>query len=138
MSTEAAGKFYLTEICKLNVSTDALNEAVQPAPLNLVLARQKSAERRDSARGVIKAFSDPAVLWPVAVAPDIAALNDGLYAVVAESESLSNQGSEADFWSVWNAGTKAGKDPVGTAAQKIRLKLGLPADTFGSCGMTSP
>lgn len=137
MTTEAAAHFYLTEVCKMNASTAALNKVVLVVPLDLAQAIQKSSEKRDSTRAVIQSFSSQAVLWPADVKQDIATLNDALYGSVAESESLSNQRTETGFWAVWNAAGPASKDPMSTAAQKVRLKLGLPADTFGSCGMAA-
>jgi hypothetical protein len=134
MSLDSAGKFYLTEVCKLNAKVDELNAVAQATPLNLPAAKQKSAEARDVTKAVIESFSRPDVVWPEAVKPDIAALIDVFYGEVTTGETLSTQTAASGFYATWNSAySPANVKASGIPAQKVRLKLGLPADTSGSC-----
>lgn len=134
MTTKAAGAFFLAKTCKANAASVAMSDTVQAEPFDLAASRTKSGVYRDAVRQVITEFTKPSTLWPTEVKPDVAAFVDGFYTELSEAEKLAQTNNAPGFIDAWNAWTDpAAARPAHVASQKIRLKLGLPADALASC-----
>jgi hypothetical protein len=134
MTVAAAGSFYLANVCKSNAASDALSTVVSVDPFDLAGSQEKAKAYRDALRQVIVEFTKPEVLWPDAVKGDITVLVDGLYEAMGQAASLALTTTPSGFIESWNAYT----DPATAkttlpASQKVRLKLGLSADSKASC-----
>lgn len=131
MSVTEAGKFYLAAVCPTNIMSNTLADTIQAKPVNVGATAQSAAALRDGYRKAIETLSDEQVLWPDSVKAEVATLAESLYAEVSAAGNVANQTTEANLIATWNAWVD---EPAGPAtAQKIRLKLGLPADTRSSC-----
>ncbi|WP_427004247.1 hypothetical protein [Pseudarthrobacter sp. H2] len=131
MSAAEAGKAYLAAVCPSNILADKAATTVQTKPLDLLAAKSAAAALRDSYRKTIETLSDQKVMWPEAVKPDVATLAEAMYADLSGAENVANQTTDANLIAAWN--TWVNSPPPAATAQKIRLKLGIPADTASSC-----
>ncbi len=131
MSVGEAGKYYLAAVCPTNVLSKKTSAIVQTKPLDLEAAKSAAAALRDSQRKLIETLSDAKVLWPDVVKEDVATLAEASYGEVTGADSVAKQTSEANVIAAWNAW--ASSPIIAPTGQKIRLKLGLAADTSGSC-----
>lgn len=131
MSVAEAGKFYLSAICPTNILSDTLADTIRAQPMNVGATTQGAAALRDGYRKAIETLSDENVLWPEPVKADVATLAESMYANVSAAGTLANQTTEPDLVAAWNEWTDEPTRPA--TAQKIRLKLGLSADTRSSC-----
>ncbi len=74
-------------------------------------------------------FDDPYFLWPSAVAPEVIIVRDASLADVGPLSAMKNASSYEQFRNVVFPDATA----ASTAAQEIRLALGLSPDTTASC-----
>lgn len=131
MSNEEAGQYYLAAICPSNLQSAKTTTVVQVKPLDLPAAKAEAAALRDAYRVAIQKLSDEKVLWPEVVKSDVATLAESLYGDLSGAGNVANQTTVANFIEAWNGWESS---PAGAAtAQKIRLKLGISADTSSSC-----
>lgn len=131
MSVADAGKFYLTTVCPTNALGDKASAIMQTKPLDLGAAKSATAALRDGHRKVVETLSDPKVLWPDVVKADIVTLTDAIYGEVSGADNVAKQTTESGLINAWNGWTSP--PALASTAQKIRLKLGLAADTSSSC-----
>lgn len=132
LTTEEAGKAYLAAVCPSNIQANKTSDVVQAEPFDLAASKTETAKLRDTYRSTIEKLTNEKTLWPEAVKADIAALTEVMYDDLSGTENVAKQTTQPDFTSAWNSWTSSMTDRPGTA-QKIRLKLGLPADTAASC-----
>lgn len=136
MSDQQAGKLYTSVICPSNASSITANNTVNRVPFDLPASRKAVAALRDSYRRVIERFTAKGTIWPTQVKADVNTFVDGLYTELTQAGDVANQDNQQAFISSWNAWTDPNKpNPDGTAAQKIRVKLGLSSDAMTSCGL---
>lgn len=131
MSSEEAGKFYLAAVCPRNVQGDKMLAVFQTEPFDVEVAKAEASALRDTYRSTIETLSDVKVVWPDAVKSDVVALTEGMYEDLGVAQHLANQTTDTGFFAVWNGWETPPEHAA--LAQKIRLKLGLPADTSTSC-----
>lgn len=132
LTTEEAGKAYLAAVCPSNIQANKTSDVVQAEPFDLTASKTETTALRDAYRTTIEKLTSEKTLWPEAVKADVAALTEVMYDDLSGAENVAKQTTESDFTSAWNSWTSSRADRPGTA-QKIRLKLGLPADTAASC-----
>jgi hypothetical protein len=127
MPVEEAGTYYLTVVCPANKASQATSDAFTAQDLASIQANAAAA--RDAYQQQVKMFTDPMKLWPQQVNDDIKKLVDSDYTTIADYDSLSRVGSiEAA-----NSVLFASNDEAGAAAQRVRIALGLSADTSVGC-----
>ncbi|MGJ3192060.1 hypothetical protein [Paenarthrobacter sp. FR1] len=132
LTTEEAGKAYLAAVCPSNIQAHKTSEVVQAEPFDLQASKTATAALRDTYRATIEKLTNDKTLWPGTVKADIEALTELMYDDLSGTENVAKQKTQTDFTSSWNSWTSSMADRPGTA-QKIRLKLGLSADTASSC-----
>ncbi|MFE4197266.1 hypothetical protein ACFRJ9_15490 [Paenarthrobacter sp. NPDC056912] len=131
---EAAGVAYLAAVCPMNEAGTTLNATMQANPVDIVAAKRDAGLYRDSLRSVIQQMSAPPAAWPAAVEKDVSDFIEGLYAEMSQAETLSAIETREGIIASWNAWNDPSQPyPAHVASQKIRLKLGLPADSKASC-----
>lgn len=115
----------------LFAAVDTLNTGGTP---DLTPLKNAAAESRDSTRNVADAFSDEEVLWPSAVEKDIETLVDFQYEEMAFLSNLAEARDVEQYFVIVDAYEQMTVESAGpAAAQKIRAKLDLSADTVKSC-----
>ncbi|MFC4431023.1 hypothetical protein [Citricoccus alkalitolerans] len=142
MNLEEAGAHYLQHICSANEVGDGYNDVLFGAvdTLNaggtpeLTPLTNAAAESRDASRDVAVAFSAEEAEWPTAVQEDIQTLVDFQYEEMAFLSNMAEARDVDQYFTVVDAYEQMTVESDGpAAAQKIRAKLGLPADTVESC-----
>lgn len=136
MSTAAAGKYYLDNVCPSNKATialenDVIGKTVQS--LDVQTVRAAAAAQRDGYTNLARALSSPPQAWPSAVKPDVDSFVQGLYKEISDADQLAAQTTARSLLEVWNAKQDSG---AGTSASAIRVKLGLATDAMSSCGLS--
>lgn len=122
----------MAAVCPSNIQANKTSDVVQAEPFDLQASKTEAAALRDAYRITVEKLTNEKTLWPEEVEADIAALTEVMYDDLSGAQNVASQMTQADFTSAWNSWTTSMADRPGTA-QKIRFKLGLPADTDTSC-----
>ncbi|MFJ3489121.1 hypothetical protein [Leifsonia aquatica] len=126
MPVEEAGTYYLSIVCPANAASQANANAYVAQDLASIQTTAGAA--RDAFQTQVKQFTDPMKIWPDTVAADIKTLVESDY----QSISLFDQVARAQSLDAANA-VVFPADNAGAAAQRIRVNLGLSADTSVGC-----
>ncbi|MFF1574140.1 hypothetical protein ACFVWR_15465 [Leifsonia sp. NPDC058292] len=127
MTVDEAGPYYLATVCPANVAASANNAAY--VAQDLATIQSTGAAARDAYQSQIKQFTDPMKVWPANVAADIKTLVDSDFQTVSLLDSVAHAAS----LDVANTILFPDEPNVRAAAQRIRLTLGLSADTSAGC-----
>ncbi|UFS58936.1 hypothetical protein [Subtercola endophyticus] len=122
LTTDAAGKLYLSAVCPSNTAADGLTAALKGDDLPTVVAA--AGKISDTSRAGALILDDPMTIWPDSVATDIKTVRDQLLAQIQYASQVAAAATVSDANFVIYKGSG---DPV--AAQRIRLHLNLPSDT---------
>jgi hypothetical protein len=127
MTVEEAGPYYLSTVCPANIAASANNAAY--VAQDLATIQSTGAAARDAYQSQIKQFTDPMKVWPANVAADIKTLVDSDFQTISLLDSVAHAAS----LDVANTILFPDEPNVRAAAQRIRLTLGLSADTSVGC-----
>lgn len=127
MSVEKAAATYLSGVCQSNHLISVLNNALVKQDLSAI----KKAARRSLVvdKASAQLFDDQTTLWPDSVAKDIPKIADSFFASLAYDGVVAN----AKTLDAANGATAENVSGASQAAQRIRLRLGLSADTDKGC-----
>lgn len=125
MSTQTAGEKYLSIVCPVNKGIFEVTTAGSAGDFNGFTVA--AGQARDAAQAAASAFSDKSIMWPAGIRPLLEEMKDEELALASFFNSLANARSFEEANSI--------STPIsdGTAAQEVRLILGLTADTEASC-----
>jgi hypothetical protein len=129
LNIEAAGVLYLSTLCVSNSASAKFDDALADEDLPLEELLAAAATARDASQTSAQVLDDPFVAWPAEVADDIPVVRDMLLGAAGTFAQAANASSrdQMRFIGVENApGTTE-------AVQRVRLRLGLPADTMAGC-----
>lgn len=126
MSTETAGKKYLSIVCPVNKGMSALEVAVNAEDFEGFISA--AGETRDAAQAAAKSFSDLKIVWPAGLRPLIDEVKADELALASFYDSLANSTSFEQAISIPGPAVNDG-----SGAQEIRMKLNLSPDTVASC-----
>ncbi|MET3769827.1 hypothetical protein ABIB15_002531 [Marisediminicola sp. UYEF4] len=87
-----------------------------------------AAAARDSAQATAQRFDDADVVWPANVADDIPVMRDGNFADASSFGAIAQMNSGTFIAFTYPDDTASNE-----AAQRIRSRLNLSADTVASC-----
>jgi hypothetical protein len=129
LTTEAAGARYLSAVCGSNKEDREFGEASRVPNQPIAVMNTAAAEGRDATRAAAQILDDPMFVWPDTVADDVSLVRDSMLAGAGTYDSLA----AAPSLEVLNTISFADGSASGEAAQRIRLRLNLPADTSAGC-----
>lgn len=127
MTTAEAGEQYLRAVCPTNTASANLDRAYSAQDLAKIKATATIA--RDALRSEIVIFEDPMMLWPEVVRPDIKTISETDFRDLSTMDSMSKASDLASA----NAISFGSESGAAEASQRIRLRLGLSADTAAGC-----
>jgi hypothetical protein len=127
MSTEQAAAYYLETVCAANKTIDKLNDAFDAQNFKKIVRAAKKARKADQAAA--SRLDDPMLIWPDAVADDVETVFNSYFS----SLTYDNGVAEADNLAEANAVSFDDVEGGAEASQRVRLRLGLPADTNEGC-----
>lgn len=127
MTDKEAAALYLSSACAANVPSKAFNDAwANPNP-DLATIKQTAATTRDAVAATAKTLDEGR--WPAAVKDDIAIVRDSDFAQASILGGIASSSTlEQAFQNQFPA-----TDPASAASQRIRSRLGLPADPYQGC-----
>jgi hypothetical protein len=129
LTTQTAGARYLSAVCGSNKEDREFGEASRVPNQPIAVMNTAAAEGRDATRAAAQILDDPMFVWPASVADDVALVRDSMLAGAGTYDSLA----AAPSLDVLNTISFADDSTSGEAAQRIRLRLNLPADTSAGC-----
>jgi hypothetical protein len=129
LTTETAGARYLSAVCVSNKENAEWYAAAQGSGPSLDALHTAAAEARDANRASAQILDDPMVIWPDAVAEDIATVRDSLLTGVSIYEQLVTSPTLEALNSVVFTDVEGSAE----AGPRIRLRLNLSADTGAGC-----
>jgi murein L,D-transpeptidase YcbB/YkuD len=129
LNIEAAGIRYVSTLCVPNLKSAAYSDAFDNEELPFEELAAAAAEARDASQNAAQVLDDPFVKWPDEVADDIPVVRDMLLVSAGTFADRANGSSRDDVR--FMRGDYA--PDTDAAVQRIRLRLGLPADTQAGC-----
>jgi hypothetical protein len=129
LTVESAGPRYLSAVCVSNKEDQEFGAAAMLPDQPLEVLTQAAAEARDASRSGAQILDDPMFVWPETVAADVALVRDSLLGSVGTYNSLA----AARNYDELNGITFADVPGTAEAAQRVRLRLNLSADTAAGC-----
>lgn len=127
MADEEAATYYLETVCPANLAGSASSEAFTSQDIAAITATAITA--RDASRTAALRFDDATVLWPEDVAEDIVVIRDSYFGYASAFDTVSKTTTYEDAsWVVFGDGTASSE-----ASQRVRARIGLPADTALGC-----
>jgi hypothetical protein len=128
MSVDEAGKYLLGTLCPVNIASQKANDAL--IAQNLDALHTSAKELLPSAQDAARRLDDGATIWPPAIdQKDITSLRD----YYLKALGPINQLATAPDLTQANAVVFPDNTESGAAAQRMRLRLNLSADTSVGC-----
>ncbi|OJX77558.1 hypothetical protein [Leifsonia sp. 71-9] len=127
MTMEQAAVVYGSGACRVNTVGKTFNDVWQSGSGDLDRLRQAAAVSRDATSATATELDRG--MWPAELQADIALVRDADFAQAA----ILAQIAAAPTWDAAMANEFPAQDDAGAASQRIRSRLGLPADPYAPC-----
>lgn len=127
MTMEEAAAAYLAGACRVNTVGKSFNDIWQSGSGDLDALRQAAAVSRDATSATATELDKGK--WPPELQSDIALVRDADFA----QASILAQIAIAPTWDAAMTNVFPAQDDAAAASQRIRSRLGLPADPYASC-----
>ena len=127
MTLAEAAAAYKAGACRVNTVGQTFNEVWQSGSGDLAGLQRAAAASRDATS--MTASELDRGKWPVEMQADIALVRDADFA----QASIMAQIAAAPTWDSAMANTFPAQDDAAAASQRIRSRLGLPADPMAGC-----
>jgi hypothetical protein len=127
MTDNEAAALYLSSACATNIAGKAFNDAWgNPSP-DLAAITSTAAAARDASAATAKTLDQDK--WPATVKDDVMVVRDSDF---AQASILGGIASASTLQGAFQNQFPA-TDPASAASQRIRSRLGLPADPYQGC-----
>jgi len=127
MTTAEAAAVYKAGACRVNTVGQTFNQVWQSGSGDVAGLQQAAAASRDATSMTASELDKGK--WPVELQADIALVRDADFA----QASILAQIAIAPTWDSAMANAFPAQDDAAAASQRIRSRLGLPADPMAGC-----
>ena len=129
MTDDEAGAYYTATVCATNIQGLKFNSVWQNPDATIEELQAVAREGMGITRMAVERFEDPEVIWPDAIADDIATIVKQMYAEIGTLNAIANSGSLNETWSQAFPSVEG----IAEAGPRIRVRLGLDSDTNAGC-----